>query len=306
MKFGVNMLNFGPHATPSDLLGWARFAEETGFHSAMISDHIAVTPDVAQPYPAPFYDPFATLAWVAGQTERIELGTTVSVLPYRSPLETARVVANIDRFSGGRMILGAGIGWSKQEYAALNVPFERRGAIMDEYLTAIRELWTTDFASMKGEFVEFDEVATAPRPVREPHPPIWIGGQSPAAIRRAARFGTHWHPIQVTLPWLRETGLPALRAEAEAAGRPVPGLSPRLLMVRVTDEPLPEESRWLGQGTPEQIHADLSGLAELGAEHVLLDTYQGTPDTIVPPEQDFAMLKVLADEVIDLENETLR
>src|SRR5215203_89997 len=123
MKFGVNVLNFGAHATSSGLRGWARFAEDTGFHSAMISDHIAVTPDVAEQYPAPFYDPFTTLAWFAGLTERVELGTTVAVLPYRSPLQTARVTANIDRFSGGRMILGVGVGWARQEYAALKVPY---------------------------------------------------------------------------------------------------------------------------------------------------------------------------------------
>lgn len=306
MKFGVNVLNFGPYATPSQLLGWARFAEETGFHSAMISDHIAVTPDVAQPYPAPFYDPFTTLAWFAGQTERIELGTTVAVLPYRSPLQTARVVANLDQISGGRAVLGVGIGWSQQEYAALNVPYERRGAVTDEYLGAIRELWTKELASYKGEFVDFTDVSTAPLPVRDPHPPVWIGGQSGAAIRRAVRFGTHWHPIDFTVAWLRDTGLPAVRAEAGAQGRPVPGLAPRLLCVRLTDEPLPDDERRPGQGTLEQIHGDLAALRELGAEHVLFDTYQGTPGTLVAPEKDFETLRVLADQVIDLEGETLR
>lgn len=306
MKFGVNVLNFGPYATPSDLRGWARFAEDTGFHSAMISDHIAVTPDVAEPYPAPFYDPFATLAWFAALTERIELGTTVSVLPYRSPLHTARLVANIDQLSNGRMVLGAGVGWSQQEYAALNVPYHRRGAVADEYLAAIAELWKEETASFQGEFVAFQDVSTGPLPVRDPHPPVWIGGQSPAAIRRAVRFGTHWHPIQVTIPWLRDTGLPALRAEAAEQGRPVPALAPRLLAVRVTDRPLPEDGRSLGQGTTEQIHADLTALHQLGAEHVLLDTYQNDPATLGDPAHDQDMLRRLADTVLDLPGEQLR
>lgn len=179
MKIAVNALNFGPGATAENLRGWARFAEDTGFHALMISDHVTVTPDVAGQYPAPFFDPFSTLAWLAGVTERIELGTSVAILPYRSPLQTARVVANIDQFSGGRMILGAGVGWAKQEFDALGVAFERRGAITDEYLTAIRRHWAKETASMDGEFASFTDVSTEPLPVRTP--PVWVGGASRAA-----------------------------------------------------------------------------------------------------------------------------
>lgn len=134
MRFGVNILNFGAGTDPTTLSGWARYAEDRGFGFAMISDHVAITPDVAEQYPAPFYDPFITLAWLAGQTERIELGTTVAIVPYRHPLHTARVAANIDRFSGGRLIVGVGVSWPRQEYAALGVPFTQRGAVADEYL----------------------------------------------------------------------------------------------------------------------------------------------------------------------------
>lgn len=142
MKLGVNMLNFGAHATPEAFAGWARFAEEAGFDFVMVSDHLAVTPDVAEQYPAPFYDPFTVLAWLAGTTERIGLGTTVTVLPYRHPLQLARVTANLDRLSGGRLIFGVGVGWARREYAALDVPFERRGALADEYLEVILRSWT--------------------------------------------------------------------------------------------------------------------------------------------------------------------
>ena len=171
MKLGVNILNFGPGGSPDSLRGWARFAEQAGFSIAMISDRGPLTPDVQARYPAPFYDPFVTLAWLAGQTEHIELGTTVALLPYRNPLLTARMAANVDQFSRGRLVLGVGVGWSEPEYAALGVPFGQRGAITDEYLAAIKELWTNEVASMNGRFVSFREVRTGPGPARRPHPP---------------------------------------------------------------------------------------------------------------------------------------
>ena len=222
MKLGVNILNFGPGGTPGSLLGWARFAEQAGFSIAMISDRGPLTPDVQALYPAPFYDPFVTLAWLAGQTEHIELGTTVALLPFRHPLLTARMAANIDRFSGGRFVFGVGVGWSEPEFAALGVPFGQRGAITDEYLAAITELWAGEVASVNGRFVSFGEVATGPRPARCPHPPIWVGGSSAAGIRRAARFGDAWHPIDPRLDWLREAGdrarstTPPRRSERQA------------------------------------------------------------------------------------------
>ena len=162
MRFGVNIINFGAGTDPEALAGWARYAEDGGFGFAMISDHVAVTRDVAEYYPAPFYDPFTTLAWLAGRTERIELGTTVAIVPYRHPLHTARVAANIDRFSGGRLILGVGVSWPRSEYAALGLPFERRGAIADEYLEVITRAWEQETLSFHGEHVSFDEVSTGP------------------------------------------------------------------------------------------------------------------------------------------------
>ncbi|OLT10087.1 LLM class F420-dependent oxidoreductase [Actinomadura sp. CNU-125] len=268
MKFGVNILNFGAHATPESLAGWARFAEDSGFDFAMISDHVAVTPDVAEQYPAPFYDPFTTLAWLAGTTERLALGTTVAVLPYRHPLQLARVTANLDRLSGGRLIFGVGVGWSKREYAALDVPFERRGALADEQLDVILRSWTRDSISYGGETID-----PRPHPLQKPHPPVWVGGTSPGALRRTARFGDAWHPINVTPDRLRAEGLPALRRAADEAGRPVPALAPRIRLDDV-DEALRQAE----------------GFAELGATHLLLDTYPGTPDRARTPEEDQRLL----------------
>src|SRR5439155_24859664 len=119
VKFGVNLMNFGPGARPDSLTQWAMLTEMLGYHFLMTSDHLAVTPDVQGRYPAPFYEPFTTLGWLAGVTRRIEIGTTVNVLPYRNPVEVARMAANVEPLSGGRLLFGVGVGWADQEVAAL-------------------------------------------------------------------------------------------------------------------------------------------------------------------------------------------
>jgi len=292
VKLGLNLLNYGPDTTPEVLLGWARFAEQSGFAIAMISDHVAVTPEVQALYPVPFYDVFTTIAWLAAHTDRLELGSSVAVLPYRHPLQTARITANLDRFSSGRFVLGVGSGWSEQEYAALGVPFERRGAITDEYLAAIMQLWTSDVASADGHFAPYRGIHTGPRPVRRPHPPVWVGGASRAAIRRLLRYGDAWHPINPHPSWLQDKGMPALRAAAADAGVPVPPLCPRI-RANPTDTRLDDDARVLGEGTLDQIRADLDGLAELGAEYVILDTYI-SPDVRRTVEDDWRILETVA------------
>ncbi|MDA0665003.1 MAG: TIGR03619 family F420-dependent LLM class oxidoreductase, partial [Proteobacteria bacterium] len=169
MKVGVNLINFGPSANAANLRRWAEITEALGYHMLMTSDHVTVTADVQARYPAPFHEPLTTMGWLAGITKKILIGTTVIILPYRSPLEIAGAFANIDQLSGGRCILGIGVGWAKQEFAALNVPFEKRGAMTNEYLAAIRELWTNEVASFDGEYVRFRDVRSSPRPVQDPH-----------------------------------------------------------------------------------------------------------------------------------------
>ena len=128
MKVGVNLINFGPGVSPGPLKRWAQLSESLGYHIIMTSDHIAVTPDVQSRYPAPFFEPISLLGWLAGVTSAIKIGTTVLIVPYRNPLEIARACANIDRLSGGRFILGVGIGWAQEEFQGLGVPFQSRGA----------------------------------------------------------------------------------------------------------------------------------------------------------------------------------
>lgn len=274
MKIGVNILNFGPGTDPGVLRDWARTVEGLGYDLLMVSDHIAVTPDVAERYPAPFYEPFTTLSWLAGLTTRIRLGTTVLIAPYRHPLLTARMAANLDGLSGGRLVLGVGVGWARQEFAALGIPFERRGRLTDEYLRGIREAWA-------------DTAGYGERRI-----PVWVGGNSDAGIRRAVRLGDAWHPLRSTLPWLREAA-DRLKAAADEQGLPVPALAPRIAL-KITSAPVTGPDRLAGEGTIDQIMDDLDQLRLLGAESVVLDTYTGDPSETLRPEAAWQALGAVA------------
>jgi probable F420-dependent oxidoreductase len=305
MKLGINLINFGPAATGESLLAWTRMAERLGYHLVMISDHVAVTPDVHARYPAPFYEPFTALGWLAAHTRTIELGTTVVILPYRHPLETARMTAAVDRLSGGRFIFGVGVGWAQGEFEALGVPFARRGAMSNEYLEAIKTCWTNDVASYQGRFVAFKDVWTTPRPLRAPHPPIWVGGASDAALRRAVLHGDAWHPIRIRLDWFRDVGVPRLRAIARELGRDVPALCPRIRL-RITEAPVDESERVAGEGALEQVHADFRALEALGVRYVLLDTYTGDVEATRHHAEAWRMLALVAEQIVDLPHAVVR
>ena len=305
MKVGVNLINFGPGVSPGSMLRWARVSESLGYHLILTSDHLATTPDVDARYPAPFYEPISTLGWLAGVTQKMEIGTTVMIVPYRNVLEIARSCANIDQLSGGRLILGVGVGWAQQEFQALGVPFKSRGAITNEYLEALKLLWTQDIASYEGRFVSFQDVRTGPRPARQPHPPIWVGGSSDAALRRAVRYGDAWHPIRIRMDSFKDTGIPRLQAIAAEEGLPVPAICPRIRL-RLTDSPVTGDGRAVGEGSLDQIHRDLTDLEELGCGYVILDSYLDDPEATRHSETAWRMLAVMAENVLDLENETVR
>ncbi|MEV4577684.1 LLM class flavin-dependent oxidoreductase [Nonomuraea jabiensis] len=272
MRIGVNVPNFGPGTNPDVLRSWAQTVEGLGYDLLMVSDHVAITPDVAKQYPAPFYEPFTTLAWLAGATTRIGIGTTVLIVPYRHPLLVARMAANLNDLSGGRLVLGVGIGWARQEFEALGAAYERRGKVTDEYLAAIRAAWADEADYRSGGV------------------PIWVGGGSEAGLRRAVRYGEGWHPLRNTLPWLREHWS-RLKEIAAEEGRPVPALAPRILL-RITGAP-PAERR-AGEGTIEQVMADLEELRALGAETVVLDPFHADPDETRHPEAAWEMLAAVA------------
>lgn len=305
MKVGVNLINFGPGSSPDSIRKWAIMAESLGYHLIMISDHVAVTRDVYAQYPSPFYDPFTTLGWLAGITPHVELGTTVMILPYRHPLEIASMASNLDQLSGGKFILGVGVGWAKEEFEALGVPFQQRGAMANDYLRALKAVWSSDVSSYSGRFVRFENVHRAAVPIRSPHPPIWVGGSSEAAMRRAVRFGNGWHPIQVRVSQMRDCLLPRLRSIAEAEKVAVPDFCPRIKLL-LTDSPLPEDQRYAGQGTLDQVRSDVAALQEMGAAYLLLDPYQEKVASIRNHESGWRMLATLAEKIFDLNQETLR
>jgi probable F420-dependent oxidoreductase len=306
VKVGVNLLNFGPGISAASAGRWGQVVEALGYHGIFMSDHVAITPTVAQRYPEPFFDALTTLSWLAGQTTRVDLGTTIIVLPYRHPILLARQVANLDELSGGRFIFGVGIGNAADEFAALGVPHNRRGAWSDEMLDAMTTLWTgTGEVTYRGRHIAFDRISAIPTR-QQPHPPIWVGGNSDSAIRRAVRFGAAWHPINQSVAALRDRWLPVLEAAAAEVGKPQPALNARIRM-HLTDEATTTPDRAPGTGSLEQVHDDLRGLEALGAQYVVLDWYnwpdvEGTRDH----ERAFAMLATLAEQVLDLLNETVR
>lgn len=305
MKVGVNLINFGPGVSLESMKRWVQLSESLGYHLIMTSDHVAITPDVHSRYPAPFYEPVSLLGWLAGVTETVEIGTTVLIVPYRNPLEIARAFANIDVLSGGRLILGVGIGWAQEEFKALRVPYKSRGAMTNEYLEAIKLLWTQDVASYEGKHASFTDVHTAPRPVRAPHPPIWVGGPSDAALRRTVRYGDAWHPIRIRLDWFKDAGIPRLKEIAEEEGQAMPDLCPRIRL-RIMDSPMPDEDRVAGEGSLEQVHSDLAELEALGCSYVVLDTYFDDIEATRDNEASWRMLSVLAEKVLDLGSQTVR
>jgi probable F420-dependent oxidoreductase len=306
VKTGVVIPNFGPDVSPSWMKEWAVRAEQAGFGVVTVADHLACTQDVHAKYVGPYYEPFTTLAWLAGATERIELGTSAIVLAHRHPLVTARMIANVDQFSGGRFILGVAIGWSEQEYQALNTPFRRRGRLTEEYLTVLNAMWDSreEFVSFEGETISLREVFRGPAPLRRP--PIWIGANAPSAIHRTARQGDAWHPVVYSLDWLEREGMPMYRAAMQAQGRETAELAARV-KVFLTDEPLDDDKRRCGEGTIEQIGSDLRRLAAVGATTVLFDTddqrVRFDPRSI---DDHWRVLELIQAQVMDMATGTLR
>jgi alkanesulfonate monooxygenase SsuD/methylene tetrahydromethanopterin reductase-like flavin-dependent oxidoreductase (luciferase family) len=270
----VNVPNFGPGTNPDVLLSWARTVEGLGFDLLMLSDHIVVTPDVAEQYPAPFYEPFTTLAWLAGVTGRIKLGTTVLIMPYRHPLLTARMAANLNRLSGGRLVLGVGAGWARQEFEALGVAFERRGALTNDHLRAVLAAWDDE---RPGERI-----------------PIWVGGNSESGMRRAVRLGDAWHPLRLSVTRLSEAR-DRMKIIAAEEHRPSPAFAPRIAL-RLTAAPITGSERLAGEGTIDQVIDDLERLRLLGADTVVFDPFAGDPLETLRPEEAWRALATVAAE----------
>jgi probable F420-dependent oxidoreductase len=206
MRFGFYLPTRGQTASPESLETLVTRAEALGFSSVVIADHIVFPVTIKSKYPYTVSGAFpgqgdaleqlSLMAFVAGKSQTLRLISSVMILPHRNPVVTAKMLATIDVLSRGRVTVGVGVGWLREEFEALGAPaFDRRGAVSDEYLRIFKVLWTQDPASYHGEFYRFDSVRCLPHPVQKPHPPIWVGGHSKVALRRVARLGDGWHPV---------------------------------------------------------------------------------------------------------------
>jgi probable F420-dependent oxidoreductase len=220
------------------------------------------------------------MAFLAGKTRRLRLVSSVMILPHRNPVVTAKTLATIDVLSNGRVTVGVGVGWLREEFQALGAPdFDRRGAVSDEYLRIFKALWTRSPASFEGKFYRFDEIRCLPAPVQKPHPPIWIGGHSPAALRRVARHGDGWHPVGANpavplRPAELRASLDELYRLTEKEGR-----DPRALTISFK-APVYDAQQALDaggserrpfSGGPAQIADDVATYARLGVSELIFD-----------------------------------
>lgn len=294
VQFGMMIPHFGSAAQPGMVETVAREAEALGFDSIWTGDHLIVP--AGETYITNFvYDPLMVMATAAAVTERIRIGVSVLVMPYRHPIVVARMLATLDQMSGGRVILGAGVGWMEREFSALGLDVHERGARTDEHLDCIQALWDTDPTSFHGRWVQFDDMRQRPKPVQDPFP-VWVGGDSPAAIRRAARRGNGWLPGNAGRAAFAE-GVAAYRAACEEAGRPVGPVCMRTHMRSERTHENPEGSGPGGvrpdfTGTDEQIAADIDAFAALGADHI-----QFAP-TVRTVDQQLEVMRRLAHEIL--------
>jgi probable F420-dependent oxidoreductase len=293
MEFGLALPGRGPLAHPDRIARIAERAEALRFTSLFVTDHVVLpvsAPRSVYPYSTSgtlpggprqdYLEPLSVLAWLARVTRRVRLGTSVLVAPLRHPVLAAKMLATIDVLAGGRLILGVGVGWLREEFEALAAPpFEERGRVTDEYVTLLRRLWTEDPVSFEGRYWRLPPVHALPKPPRPGGIPIWVGGHTEAALRRAGTLGDGWHPIGLRPPVLLLPDEYAAKAKqvhtyAQQAGRE-PGavtLSFRAPMeVRGPRDKAPGGDRPLFQGTAAQVADDLRRYHAAGVTHVVFD-----------------------------------
>ena len=223
MKIGLFGIGSGPCGEPEVARAVAEAAEAAGFESLWTGEHVVLPDPQAPPSPAPpefpMLHPSTILAYLAGVTDRVLLGTGIVLLPQRNPVVLAKELASLDVVSGGRLLFGLGVGYLEAEFNALGVPFEARGARADEYLEAMKALWTQEKPAFKGRFVSFEGVQARPRPLQKPHPPIIVGGMSSAAYRRATTRGNGWYGFALDVDGTA-AAMAGLHEAAEQVERP--------------------------------------------------------------------------------------
>ena len=267
MKFGVAL----PGIMPMTASGWsdvqvvegiaavAQKADALGLEYVSCCDHPVIPREHAGTIGTRWFDPVATLGFVAGMTRRVRLLTSVVVLPYRTPFEMAKALGTLDSISGGRIIFGVGVGHLEREFEVLGANYAERGPVSDEYIQIIKALWTSDSASFHGKYWDFENVVVSPRPVADPHPPVWVGGNAKASVRRAVLYAEGWHPMQLSIEEYRVLTDYAGRL-IEETGRTAPmtftarieAISPG--GIAASSEPPPEaEPERLGDDVPYHV-----------------------------------------------------
>jgi probable F420-dependent oxidoreductase len=278
MEFGLSLPHFRRVASPEAIRGVAQRAERLGYDGIWVSDHIVIPHSAVDRFGSMFYEPLTVLGFAAACTSRVRLGTTVLILPYRNPLVTAKALATLDVLSGGRVTAGMAVGWTEDEFRALGVPFQERGALSDEYVAAFKVLWTQNTPAFRGKYVRFENIAFEPKPVQKPHIPIWIGGNSKRAIRRAVALGDCWHPTRPLVEDVK-VGMAYLREVCAQRGR-----DPHSLMIGVR-QPLKfydgvEASvrRRPLLGNTQKIIDDIGQYRDAGVQYMVLDTFYSVPE----------------------------
>ena len=271
MQYGVVLPIW--QLTVADAEALTTRAEALGLDAVFVPDHILAKPATTQHYGGHWPDPFSLLAYLAGRTQRVRLGASVIVLPYRSALVTAKAAATVDQASRGRFIFGVGVGWDEAEFVDLRLPFHERGRLSDDYIRAIKAAWAADVPEYRGSYASFSGATFSPRPAQRPHPPIWVGGApgavSSPAVRRCAELGDAWHPLGLSLDDI-EKGFATVRDLAARHGRRErPGLAPRNLL-DITDS-AKGGGRAAFQGSVAEIASDIRRVRGLGAEWMTFD-----------------------------------
>ena len=299
MKYGFSLPIRGPLATPERLVALAKKGEELGYDTVLTGDHILVPRKIASPYPyteggefpgAPYgesMEQLTLLSFLAGQTSKIRLATSVIIVPHRNPLVAAKALATLDVLSKGRLVVGVGVGWMREEFEALGLPpFEERGAVTDEYIRAYKELWTSDDPSFQGKYVSFDDISFLPKPVQKPHPPIWVGGESRPALRRTAELADGWYPLgsnptyPMGTPEQLGAGLARLASYARRFGRDPAEIE---IIYRTHQFELKKNGEGSGArlpfvGNSDQMASDIRQYQQMGVGSLILDFIRQTED----------------------------
>lgn len=299
MKFGFSVVVRGADATPETFARMGERAEALELDSLWCSAHVIIPPQVKSGYSLVpglkhpehwkerYWEPFAVLSYLAARTSRVQLGTSVVVMPMHNPFELAKQVAEVDQLSGGRFIFGLGVGWFEEEFEVLGQDFHNRGARTNDGLELMKALWDEDPVTYRGRYYSVEQAFFAPKPVQRPSPPIWVAGGGKAALKRAARFGDAWHPVRPSYAYL-ERSIAELDGYVKAAGRPAHSVQIAVKCPVVFQSGPPSAQQPPTYGRAVDIADALKRYRDLGASHCVLDVVPETRAVAIDTMERFA------------------